>query len=195
VLTLITDPDMHLMVEKGIRGGVIFISHRHAKANNPYLPKTYNESKPNSYIPYLDANNLYGWAMSQYLSTGGLKWSDVNVDVMNVDDESSKGYMLEVDLEYPTELHDLHNDYPFAPESLVLGKVNKLVPNFNNKIKYVIHYRTLKQCLSQGLKLSKIHRVLEIDQSTWMKTYIDLNTEMRKKGYQRSWEGLFQINE
>jgi hypothetical protein len=180
-LDLIQDPDMLLMVERGIRGGVSTISHRHAKANNPYLPETYDESKPNSYIPYLDANNLYGWAMSQYLPTGGFKWITDDVDVTEVSDTSCKGYILEVDLEYPSELHDLHNDYPMAPESMELGGVRKLVPNLQNKTNYVIHYRALKQCLSHGLKLTKIHQVIEFDQRPWMKSYIDLNTSMRKK--------------
>jgi hypothetical protein len=232
-LDIIQDPDILLMVESGIRGGVSTITHRHAVANNPYLPKTYNKNKPNTYIPYLDANNLYGWAMSQYLPTGGFEWCknssrnkmsvnplekqdiyychvcnlnipDIDVhesgeyhkgeledfndyedepefDVMKISDTSRKGYILEVDLEYPSELHDLHNDYPLAPESLELDGVRKLVPNLQNKIKYVVHYRSLKQYLSLGLKLTKIHRVLKFDQEPWMKKYIDLNTNLRKK--------------
>ena len=181
-LDLIQDPDMLLMIERGIRGGVSTITHRHAQANNPYLPETYDKSKPTNYIPYLDANNLYGWAMSQPLPTGGFKWiSEEDFDVREVSDESSKGYILEVDLMYPEKLHDLHNDYPLAPESLELSRVKKLVPNLQNKSKYIIHYRALKQCLELGLKLTMTHRVLEFNQSPWMKGYIDLNTNLRKK--------------
>ena len=165
---------MLLMIEKGIRGGISTITHRYAKANNPYIKKSYDKSKPNSYITYLDANNLYGWAMSQYLPTGNFKWkkNPNDIDVLDISDESRKGYILEVDLEYPKELHDLHNDYPLTAENIELDKVSKLLPNLNNKEKY-IHYRNLKQCLNLGLKLTKIHRILEFDQSDWMKPYIN----------------------
>ncbi|CAF2101616.1 unnamed protein product, partial [Rotaria magnacalcarata] len=99
------------MIEKGIRGGISTITHRYAKANNPYIPNDYDENKPNSYISYLDANNLYGWAMSQSLPTGNFKWSrkDINA-ILETTNNSKKGYILEVDLEYPKELHALHND-------------------------------------------------------------------------------------
>ena len=117
-LQLITDYDMYLMIEKGIRGGISVISHRHAKANNPYM-ESYNPQQENSYIVYLDANNLYGWAMSQKLPEGDLKWERLSVaDVSNIDVEGERGYILEVDLEYPAELHDAHNDYPVAPEQV-----------------------------------------------------------------------------
>ena len=88
---------------------------------------------------------------------------------------------MEVDLEYPEELHDLHNDLPLAPESLKVNKVPKLIPNLRDKKKYVVHYRNLKQYLQLGFILKKIHRILEFEQSPWMKPYIDLNTEKRKK--------------
>ena len=180
-LDLITDPDMLLFIEKGIRGGISTITHRYAKANNPYL-KDYDKEKPNSYIMYLDANNLYGWAMSQYLPTGNFKWvEDINnLDINNIKDDNPKGYILEVDLLYPSQLHDAHNCLPLCPESIKFDSVEKLVPNLNNKQKYVVHYRNLKQCLKLGLKLDKIHRILEFDQSPWMKPYIDLNTNKRK---------------
>ena len=103
------------------------------------------------------------------------------LDVMKVSDESLKGYLLEVDLEYPTHLHDLHNDYPLAPEPKRVNNTPKLIPNLNDKSKYVLLYRNLKQCLKLGLKLTKIHHAIEFDQSPWLKDYIDLNTNMRKK--------------
>ncbi|GFW75952.1 uncharacterized protein TNCV_3247171 [Trichonephila clavipes] len=115
-LELLTDIDMHLFIEKGIRGGVAMISHRYAKANNAYL-SNYDSSLPSSYIIYLDANNLYGWAMSQHLPTHDF-WTDEDVNFMNVPDDSEIGYIFEVDLEYPDELHDLHNCYPLAPEKI-----------------------------------------------------------------------------
>jgi len=111
-----------------------------------------------------------------------------------------KGIILEVDLEYPEELHDLQNDYPCAPEKILVtdqmlsdycrniknlhenssGNVSKLIPTLNSKKKYVLHYRNLKLYLDLGLRLTKIHRVLEFKQRTWLKSYIDFNTEMRK---------------
>ena len=89
------------------------------------------------------------------------------------------GYVLEVDLEYPDKLHDLHNDYPLAPEVMKIGKVNKLTPNFNKKTKYVLHHRNLKQYLGFGMKLTEIHRVISFKQSKWLAPYIALNTQLR----------------
>ena len=120
--------------------------------------------------------------------------------------------MLEVELEYPDDLHDLHNDYPFAPEKIEInydmlsdywkeiagkygikvGKVKKLVPNLNNKTKYVVHYRNLQSYLSLGIKLTKVHRVLKFKQSDWLKKYIDFNTNKRKNAA-NSFEKYFVI--
>ena len=175
----IKDSEILLFVEKGIRGGISTITKRYAKANNEEVID-YDKRKKKSYITYLDANNLYGYAMSQYLPTGNFKWVE-NIDFMSLSDESEKGYILEVDLEYPKELHDEHNDLPLAAESIKVSNVHKLIPNLMNKTKYVIHYRNLKQCIKYGLKLNKIHRILEFDQSPWMKSYIDLNTFKRKE--------------
>ena len=117
-LELISDVDMFLFIEKGMRGGISYIANRYGKANNKYM-KNYNPEEASKYIMYLDANNLYGWAMSQYLPTGGFKWlTEEEVDLSKYNDESEKGLVLEVDLEYPEELHDLHNDYPLAPEKI-----------------------------------------------------------------------------
>ena len=202
-LELLSDPDMHMMFEKGIRGGISIITHRHAKANNKYL-SSYDPAKESSYIVYLDANNLYGWAMSQYLPTGGFRWLDeeeVNdLDVDNIPEDGSKGYILEVDLEYPEELHGAHDQYPLAPEKILVtddmlssyskrlkdkfdmgsSKVPKLIPNLMDKTKYVVHYRNLQLYLRLGLKLKKIHRVIEFNQAPWMKEYIDFNTLHRQ---------------
>jgi len=118
-LTLITDIDMYMFVEMGIPGGVSQCSHRYAKANNPYAPD-YDEGLPKSYIQYYDVNDLYGRAMQQRLPYGGFKWVDVDTmpkDFWRVDDESAVGYILEVDLAYPTHLHDAHKDLPFCPEN------------------------------------------------------------------------------
>ena len=199
-LDLISDVDMYQFVEKGTRGGVSYIANRYGKANNKYM-KDYDEMAPEKHIMYLDANNLYGWAMSQYLPTGGFKWLDEQLIFLDDDytETSDKGLILEVDLEYPDELHDLHNDYPLAPEKLKVGKdmlsdyckkiadkfnmssglVQKLIPTLGYKEKYVLHYRNLQLYLNLGMKLKKIHRVLEFNQSPWLKEYIDFNTVKR----------------
>ena len=199
-LELITDIDMYQFIEKGLRGGTSYIANRYGKANNKYM-KNYNENEPSKYIMYLDANNLYGWAMSKHLPTDGFKWKKniENINLNNYTDESKKGLILEVDLEYPKELHDLHNDFPLAPEKIKVfknmlsnyckkiankykissGLVHKLIPTLNNKEKYVLHYSNLQLYLNLGLKLKKVHRVLEFNQSSWLKQYIDFNTQKR----------------
>ena len=201
-LELMTDIDMFQFIEKGMRGGTSYIANRYGKANNRYM-KTYDEKAPSKYIMYLDANNLYGWAMSQYLPTGGFKWLAKNqidkIDLAKYKEDSNKGLILEVDLEYPKELHDLHNDYPLAAEKVKVNKdmlsnycqeiadkfkvstglVHKLIPTLSNKEKYVLHYRNLQLYTDLGLKITKIHRVLKFNQSPWLKQYIDFNTQKR----------------
>ncbi|KFM67681.1 hypothetical protein X975_16856, partial [Stegodyphus mimosarum] len=204
-LELLTDLDMHLFIERGIRGGISMISHRWAEANNKYLPH-YDPSKPSSYIIYLDANNLYGWAMSQPLPYGGFQWvspSAIDIEaILSSSEDGAVGYILEVDLEYPQELHDLHNEYPLAPEKCCItteelspyslsllqkegrtnpGNIQKLVPNLKKKQNYVLHYRNLKYYLEKGLKLTKVHKILKFLQKPWLSPYIQFNTEERKK--------------
>ena len=169
-LELLSDPDMLLMFEKGIRGGLTQAVHRYAKANNKYMDDKYDLNKESSYLQYLDANNLYGWAMSQPLPTGGFRWMDDvdQLDSKKIDEmarEIGKGYLLEVDVDYPVELHGKHNDLPFMPEKMKINKVEKLIPNLFNKKKYVIHIRALNQSLLHGLVLEKVHRVIEFDQN------------------------------
>ena len=122
-LKVITDIDMYLMIEKGIRGGVSMITHKYAKANNGSY---YKRDEHTSYIIYWDANNLYGWAMSQYLPTVGFHWvSDEELLTLNVRDiaeDAENGYILEVYLEYPDTLHDDHSDYPLPPERRTINK-------------------------------------------------------------------------
>lgn len=180
-LELLTDFDKIAFIKSGIRGGVSQCSHRYAKANNHYM-NDYDKSQANSYLIYLDANNLYGWAMSQYLPVGGFQWVDIETN-FKVAIDSEIGYILEVDLEYPDNLHDLHSDFPLCPENVCIGNTKdfKLVPNLNNKSNYVIHYRNLIQCLNKGLKIKKIHRILKFDQSPWLSKYIELNTNQRTK--------------
>ena len=152
-LDLFNDVDMLLMIEKGIRCGVSTITKRYGKANNPYMGEDFDKNSPTKYISYLDANNLYGWAMSQPLPTHGFEW-------MNEEEQKNwrnHSCILEVDLEYPKELHDLHNDYPLAPERLKIEGVEKLIPNLCDKKNYVVHHKTLKQYESLGLKITNIH--------------------------------------
>ena len=175
-LELLHDYEMLMMVEKGIRGGVSMISTRYGKANNPYM-KDYDPDQPNKFISYLDANNLYGWAMCKPLPTKGFRWMNKE----ELKDWKSMPCILEVDLTYPEKLHDLHNDYPLAPERVTVNKVEKLIPNLNDKKNYVIHHETLKLYLSLGLKLTKIHRGITFEESAWLKPYIDLNTNLRAK--------------
>ena len=116
---------MHLFIEKGTRGRTSYLSKRHSKANNKYM-ECYDSSKESKYITYLDANNLNGWAMSQYLTCSEVKWlnqkkiSDFCLN--SISENSSIAYVLEADLEYPSELHELHNDYPLAPEKLKISQ-------------------------------------------------------------------------
>ena len=191
-LELMTDIDMFQFIEKGLRGGISYITNRYGKANNKYM-KEYDEKAPSKYIMYLDANNLYGWAMSQYLPTGGFRWMTQKqidkIDLAKYKEDSEKGLILEVDLEYPEELHDLHNDYPLGPEkvrvsndmlseycknisekyNISTGLVSKLTPTLGKKEKYVLHYRNLQLYTYLGLKVAKVHRVLEFNQSPWLR--------------------------
>ena len=124
-LYLISDTDMHLFNEKGMRGDISYISKRHSKANNKYM-ECYDSSEESKYITYLDANNLCGWALSQYLPHSEFKWlnrEDISDFCLNsISENSPIGYMLEVDLEYPSELHEFHNDYSLAPEKLEISQ-------------------------------------------------------------------------
>ena len=184
-LELLLGPDMLLMFERGIRGGITQSVHRWAAANNPHMGSEYDKSKPTKYLQYLDANNLYGWVMSQPLPTGGFHWVEFRKDrspktiVEELVVKKDYGYLLEVDIAYPKELHDYHNDLPFMCAKMKINGVEKLVPNLYYKHKYVIHIKALKQAIDHGLVLQRIHRCIEFKQSAWMKEYIDFNSRLR----------------
>ena len=107
---------MLLMIESGIRGGIVTISHRHAKTNNEYMGTEFDPTKDSKFISHLDTHNLYRWAMSKQLLTSGFDWMTDD----ELDDRKHLSCFLEVDLEYPEELHDLHNAYPLSPDALKL---------------------------------------------------------------------------
>ena len=188
-LELLHDYDMLMMFERGIRGGISHISKRYVEANNKFM-KDYDPDKPSLYIQYLDANNLYGWAMSQSLPTHGFKWmrdltKETVMDILEKANHSMtnlgrKGYIFEVDLEYPSDLWTLHNGYPLAPEKMIVNGVEKLICHFKPRRNYVVHYRNLRQYLEMGLILTAVHRGISFNQSSWMEPYIRKNTELRK---------------
>ena len=204
---------MYLFIESAIRGGVSMIAHRHAVANNGVGSDI---TKPASYLAYWDANNLYGWAMSQSLPTGRFRWLDeaevesfTSDKIVNIADDDDTGYFFEVDLEYPDHLHHLHNSLPLAPEKVTVDKdmyspyaesfdkdfvpSEKLIPMLSNKSNYVTHYRNLKFYIEHGLKVTKIHRILSFSQSFWMRNYIELNTENRKRAVDEFEKDFFKL--
>ena len=186
---------MLLMIEKGIRGGVSMISTRYGKANNPYMGDSYDPNQPTKYISYLDANNLYGWAMCKPLPTHGLE-SMVQDELNNwkkLSDSEGTGCILEVDLEYPKELHDLHNDYPLALELMEVNKIEKLIPNLNNKTNYIIHHESLKLYKKLGLRITKIHRGIKFVESNWLEPYIMKNTNLRMQGKNNFEKDFFKL--
>jgi hypothetical protein len=227
-LELLTDIDKVLMMESGIRGGVSQISNRYQKANNSYL-QDYDPSQPTTFLQYLDANNLYGWAMVQPLPVRDfifMEEKDIeSFDVMSIPENGNTGFILEVSLHYPKHLHDSHNCLPLAPVRQSIsnedlspyakdllrklhglseedplpnrGKVEKLLTTLEDKDRYVLHYRNLQLYLHLGMKIKSIHRILKFTQEAWMKSYIDHNTEMRKKAtstFQKNFYKLLNVS-
>ena len=201
-LQLLHDYDMLMMFEQGIRGGITHISKRYAEANNKYM-KNYNPEKESTFIQYLDANNLYGWAMSQHLPTHGFKWMknltmEKLYEILDKGNHSmansyKKGYIFEVDLEYPQHLWKTHNDYPLAPEKMIVNGVEKLICHFKPRKNYVVHYRTLRQCLELGMRITAVHRGISFYQSPWMEPYIRKNTELRMRASNNFEKDFFKL--
>ena len=197
-LELLSDVDMLLMIEKGIRGGISIISNRYGKANNKYM-KDFNKKELSKYLMYLDANNLYGVGMSQKLPVHSFKWMTTQ-EIENIFNNrivqvwEKTPCILEVDLEYPEELHDAHNDYPLCPERVECDHgVKKLIPNLRNKNNYVIHYKNLIQCLRLGMKLKKIHRGIKFTETAFLKPYIDKNTNLRTQAKNNFEKDFFKL--
>ena len=204
-LEQLTDPLMYEFFEKGKRGGISMISNRYSKANNTYIPEHFNPSELIKYIIYLDANNLYGWAMLNKQPYKNFKWVEnceklTHESIKKMNALGDDGMTLEVDLEYPTHLHDLHNDYPMAPEKMkvspsmvspfnrklaavfkVAEGCEKLIPNLQNKEKYVVHLATLQFYIRHGLRVTCVHRAVSYKQKAWMTEFINYNTAQRTK--------------
>lgn len=182
--------DKYAFFEKGVRGGMVMISNRYAKANNKYL-KNHNPALPSSFIAYFDANNLYGWAMGQKLPVRNFNWIEARSKsleewkdfIMSIPDDASIGYTFEVDMSYTEDLHDAHNDYPLGASSMYAPGTDettkKLIPHLGALRKHVIHYRLLKTYIKYGRVLEAVHRGMSYEQEAYMKPFIDFNTELR----------------
>ncbi|XP_075252035.1 uncharacterized protein LOC142344333 [Convolutriloba macropyga] len=189
-LDLLSDIDMLLFCERAIRGGLNGIGEkRYMKANNKYL-NDFDEGKPSTYGLFLDVVNLYGGTMMKKLPTGGFEWSDISLDkIMQTSDESDVGYFVMVDLNYPSNLHDCHNDFPLAAEKLKIdaemlsqyqvelgnktSHIPKLLETLQSKQNYVCHHSVLKFYCQQGLQVTRLHKTLKFNQSDFMKCYIE----------------------
>ena len=185
---------MLLLFEKGIRGGMCNVIHKYAKANNKYL-KNYDATKKYIFIVYLDANNLYGWGMSNNLPLESFKWETVlsiitDDFIKNYDEKSYIGYLFYADIAYPKNLYELHKDLSFLPDRMKVNKVNKPTASIYDKNNYSIHIYALKQALNHGLIFKKVHNAISFRHSAWLKPYIDMNTKLRtkaKKGFEKDY--------
>lgn len=191
-LQILKDIDMVLFWERSVRGGISQCMGRFSIASNKYINKDkFDSTLPDKYIIYVDMNNLYGGAQMEYLPIDEFKWiektsndfNNIVSNILSIPDDSSIGYMLEVDLEYPYQIHDLHRDLPFCPirNPPPNSKIPKLLTTLHDKHNYVLHYRNLKHAINHGLILKSVHRILQFNQSDWLKPYIELNTELRAK--------------
>ena len=206
-LDLLTDIDMLSMVEKAVTVRICHSICWYTKTNIRYM-KNYDKNKESTYLKYCDANNWYGWAMSQKLLVNKFEWlqdtSQFSEDVMkNYNEEIDEGYFLEVHVQYPEKLHELHSGLPFLPELMKVEIVEKLVANLQtDKTENVMHIRNLKQALNHGLVLKKSHRIFIFKQKAWLKSYIDMNIDLRrnakifekdlkKKNFGKLWKKIF----
>ena len=202
---LITDIDIHMFFERGSRGGICIANHRLLV------------EKENTHILHIDANNLYGDAMQQYLPDGNFcnledkKKSDFTLGkIFSLEPDSLKGYAFEINLSIGSEYHKFVSDLPPAPknrhfdDSEFMAKLRekcnitdtkecKLTPNLKDKKKYIIHYKTLQFYLKLGIKIEKIHRIIEFTQLPWLKEYVDLNTKLRKKVTNKIDKDIFKL--
>ncbi|XP_054270714.1 uncharacterized protein LOC128991659 [Macrosteles quadrilineatus] len=233
ILDTLQDIDMYLFFEKGIRGGLTQCVTRHVVANNKFTrmetigndrdgqnaaasSEYCDERDDDTFIMYYDANNLYGWAMSELLPHSEFEWLSRqecdDLDIGRIPTDGEYGYVLEVDLEYPRDpaLHDRHRDLPFCPEickapinqlpysleeiiNSGAGKSKKLMATLMDKREYVIHYRYLQQAIENGLRVTRIHRVIRFKQSAWLKPYVTMNTELRQRAANKFEVEMFKL--
>ena len=197
-IPLLTDPDMHLFFEDSKRGGVSLAMKRYAKANNKYM-ENYDPEKPSKYIIYNDKNGLYTSILAVPLPFSDFKWitDEEKDEIMNAykegDYDSIKPGTYRVDLEYPKELHDAHNAYPLAVESLTVDGVKKLIPNLNDKVRYVVHHEPLKLYLKHGMILKKVYEGISYTEKAFMKKFIDICTEARKNAKNDFEKDIFKL--
>ena len=214
-LDLIHDVKMLEIIERHKRGGLCFVgSKRYCKANNKYMNE-YEENLPENYIIYWDANNLYGWAMSEALPYKDLKFdTDTTLEqILETDDNNETGYILEVDLTFPKEIHEQLKEFPVCPENTIIknewlsdfqkqlmkqqkltpSKCCKLVPHLYEHKNYVIHYRNLKFVKNLGVEIGTVHNVISFKQSTWLAKYIGFNTECRKQAKDEFEKDFFKL--
>ena len=184
-LELISDVDMLLMIEKGIHGGIPQPVCCYFQSNDKYMDNKYDKTKKSTYLQYYDANSLYVWAMTQKLPVDCFEWekpSKVTSDfIKNYDEKASTGYVFDVDIDYPKNLHDLHSDLPFLPQRIKINKCDKLICNLYDKNNFVVHVSLLKQALNYGFIFKIFCRVISFNQEAWMKDYIISNIQERKK--------------
>uniref|UniRef100_U9URW3 Uncharacterized protein n=1 Tax=Rhizophagus irregularis (strain DAOM 181602 / DAOM 197198 / MUCL 43194) TaxID=747089 RepID=U9URW3_RHIID len=194
--------DMHEFVQRIMRGGNSMAPRRIAKANFPGM-KGYNKKRANKWLLYLDANNLYGWAMIQHLPIRGFRWLDLKdlPNIRTISPTAKRGSAWEVKLKYPEKLHPSHSDFPLCPKRRIVtreelrpeqenmikklsqgkfAETEKLVATLETKDRYILNYRNLQQCLALGMELEHVYRVLEFDQSPWLEPYIMGNTLRRR---------------
>ena len=184
-LELLTDPNMLLQLEKSIRGEVCTAIYKYAKANNKNM-KNYDNTKESTYLMYVHANNLYGYAMSKKLPIDNFKWEKdlcrfTDDFIKNYDEESDTGYLLVVDIKYPESVYKEHNDPPVLPDKVKVDKVTKLVCNLHDQKGYSINIYALKQVLNHGLNLDCVHSVISFRKDAWLESYIEMNTQLRTK--------------
>ena len=195
-LQLLIDVDMLLMFENGIRGGTCQAIVPNINANNKYM-NNYVKELVSSYLMYLDANNLYGGAMCRMLPDSEFNFVDPTYFdkeyIKNYDDNYEYGALLEVDIEYSKEIKFKHEDLAFLPEKRKINNVNKLVTTLKNKKRYVVHISALKQALNHGLKLKKVHRVIQFKQNAWLKPYIMKNIKLRMNATNEFEKNFFKL--
>lgn len=195
----------YLWIEKAVRGGISMIRNRYSKANQVGFPD-FDETQPRRSILYVDANALYSYAMSQPMPLKNYVWHEDTTDpftaeqILAMDDFGADGYVFEVDMDIPHELHAKFSQYPLMPVNRSISeseispyshdlnkqshskhdaKTKKLVCDLHPKRNYVIHYRYLKLCLQQGYKLLKIHRYLTFQQTPFLRAFVKSNSEKR----------------